>query len=61
MLGITKDGVVVEFCNKDEAICGLAMNCCVNCGRAATLSARETAARNMAAGIPGRKVKIACQ
>lgn len=48
MLGMTKAGVVCDFCKNDAANCGLAkLNCDVYCGFVATRSALTAAARNM--------------
>ena len=61
MLGMMKEGVVREFCSNDAAICGLAkLNCCVNCGLAATRSALAAAARNMTVAKGEERVEIAC-
>lgn len=47
MLGTTKDGTDCEGRSNDVATCGLARNCCENCGRAATRSARTATVRSM--------------
>lgn len=59
MLEMTNDGAVHEFCSNEAATCGLArLNCCVNCGRAATRSALTAAARNIFAVIEERMEKL---
>jgi len=50
MLESLKDGADCDDCSNDAATCGLAMNCCVYCGRAVARSARTAVARNMLAG-----------